>query len=138
MENIACALHPENVVQELYVVFAVPVDWAGTHGDDILTAAGGSLSVHQKLLWILLYHPVPEFLPVAFGVVRSEAELLVKRTDDMSEIWGHPEKTGDFFAAFLEKLCHVLVDSFCNPINPDVPEVLHTILPGDSAINVLN
>ena len=74
------------------------------------------LSVHQKLFWIILYHPFKNLLTVPFCVVVSEAELFVKRTDDVSQVWGHSQKARNFFEALLEKLSQVLVDGFGYPL----------------------
>ena len=71
-------------------------------------------------------------------VVGSEAELFVKRTDDVSQVWVHSQKARNFFEALLEKLSQVLVDSFGYPIDSDVPKVLHSVLLVDSANNVIN
>ena len=87
MENVARAFQPKHILQELENDFLVLVDRAVVHGNNVLTATGRSLRVHQKLFRIALDHPVSEFLTVAFGVVGSETELLVERTDDMSQVW---------------------------------------------------
>ena len=62
----------------------------------------------------------------------------MKRTDDVSQVWGHSQKARNFFKDLLEKLSQVLVDSFGYPIDADVPKVLHAVLLVESAINVLN
>ena len=62
----------------------------------------------------------------------------MKRTDDVSQVWGHSQKARNFFEALLEKLSQVIVDGFGYPIDLDVPKLLHAVLLVDSAINVLN
>ena len=89
LENVARAFNPKHVIQELNVEFTVPIDRAGTHGNDILTAAGRSLGMHQKLIWITLHHLGPEMLVMNLWIVGRETEFLVERTDDVSQIWRH-------------------------------------------------
>ena len=89
MENVARTFILKHVIQELDVEFTVPIDRAGTHGNDILTAAGRSLGIHQKLFWMTLHHPGPELLAVNLWIVGRETEFLVERTDDASQIWRH-------------------------------------------------
>ena len=64
-------------------------NWAGTHGNDILTAAGISLGMHQKLIWIILHYSGPKLLAATLWIVGRETEFLVERTDDLSQIWRH-------------------------------------------------
>ena len=62
----------------------------------------------------------------------------MKRTDDVSQVWGHSQKSRNLFEALLEKLSQVLVDGFGYPIDQDIPKILHVVLLVDSAINLLN
>ena len=138
MENVARAFNPKHVIQELNVEFTVPIYRAGTHGNDILTAAGRSLGMHQKLIWITLHHPGPELLAMTLWIVDCETELLVERTDDVSQIWRNSSITRNIIKTSVDKFCHVLVDGFGNPVNSHVPEILNAVLLVYMAINVLS
>ena len=52
-------------------------------------ADGCPLGMHQKINWITLHHTGPELLAMTFWIVGRETELLVERTDDVSQIWRH-------------------------------------------------
>ena len=43
LEYVARVVNPKHFIQELDVEFTVPIDRAGIHGNDILTAAKNSL-----------------------------------------------------------------------------------------------
>ena len=86
LENVARAFNLKHVIQELNVEFTVPIYRADTHGNDILTAAGRSLGMHQKLFWITIHHPGPELIAMTLWIVGRDTEFLVERTGDVSQI----------------------------------------------------
>ena len=89
LEIVARAFNLNHIIQELNVEFTVTIDRAGTHGNDILTAAGSSLGMHQKLIWITLHHTGPELLAMTLWIVGRDTEFLVERTDEVIQIWRH-------------------------------------------------